>query len=203
VEIRLDHTVTGATDEIGEIVIYGHGVMDGYHNNPEETAKVLTADGGMRSGDLGRFDKDGFLYVTGRVKELYKLENGKYVAPAPIEETLQLSPFISQAMVYGADRPYNVALIVPDMPTLEGWAEKQGIAKRGQELLADPAARKVIAEELDRLSAEGKGFERIKNFALIAEPFTQQNDMLTPTLKLKRRNVVKRYEAELNALYKN
>ena len=88
--------------------------MLGYHNQPEDTAKVMTADGGLRTGDLGRFDADGFLVVTGRVKELYKLQNGKYVAPAPLEEKLTLSPFIAQAMLHGADKPYNVAIIVPN-----------------------------------------------------------------------------------------
>jgi long-chain acyl-CoA synthetase len=201
VNVKLDHTATGATDEIGEIVVYGHGVMKGYWNNPEETAKVLTADGGMRTGDLGRFDADGFLYITGRVKELYKLENGKYVAPAPIEEQITLSPFIAQCMVHGADRPHNVALVVPDMEALKGWAKGQGIDASGDGLLANSAVRKLIQGEIDRAMQDGKGFERIRNFALIHEAFSQDNDMLTPTLKVKRRNVLKRYEAQLNALY--
>ena len=105
----------------GEIIIYGPNVMEGYHNRPEATREALTADGGLRTGDLGHFDEDGYLYITGRIKELYKLKNGKYVAPAPLEEKLKLSPFIAHCMVYGADQPYNVALIVADVPALKAY----------------------------------------------------------------------------------
>jgi long-chain acyl-CoA synthetase len=175
--------------------------MKGYWNNAEETGRALTADGGMRTGDLGRFDADGFLYVTGRVKELYKLENGKYVAPAPIEEQITLSPYIAQCMVHGADRPHNVALVVPDMEALQKWAHGQGIAASGEALLGHQQVRQLIQTELERATQDGKGFERIRNFALISEAFSLDNDLLTPTLKVKRRNVLKRYEAQLNALY--
>ncbi|HEX2675246.1 MAG TPA: AMP-binding protein, partial [Polyangiales bacterium] len=118
VTIKLDHNVTGAAEGEGEILIYGVGVMGGYHNLPGETSATITADGGLRSGDLGRIDADGFLYITGRVKELYKLSNGKYVAPAALEEKLTLSPYVAQCLVYGSDKPHNVALIVPDMASL-------------------------------------------------------------------------------------
>ncbi|MEE8526808.1 MAG: long-chain fatty acid--CoA ligase, partial [Thermoanaerobaculia bacterium] len=123
VEVIID---TSAVDEQGsvdgEIIVKGPNVMLGYHNLPAETAEVMTADGGFRTGDLGRLDEDGFLYITGRIKEQYKLENGKYVVPAPLEELLQLSPFISQAFIHGADKHYNVALLVPDRQALEKWA---------------------------------------------------------------------------------
>ena len=95
-------------------------MMEGYHNRPEATREALTPDGGLRTGDLGCIDEDGYLYITGRIKELYKLNNGRYVAPAPLEEKLKLSPFIAHCMVYGAGQPYNVALIVADVPALRG-----------------------------------------------------------------------------------
>src|SRR5688500_19201416 len=100
--------------------------MKEYYGKPEET-QATVKHGALRSGDLGRFDADGFLFITGRVKEIYKLENGKYVAPAPLEEKITLSPFILQAMVHGMNKPYNVAVIVPDMSSLKPWAHKNGI----------------------------------------------------------------------------
>ncbi|MCZ7684714.1 MAG: AMP-binding protein [Sandaracinaceae bacterium] len=112
VRIGIDRNVTGDPKH-GEIIVHGHNVMKGYHALPEENEKVFTKDGGFRTGDMGYLDEDGFLYITGRIKEQYKLENGKYVVPAPLEELLKLSPFITSAFVHGANKPYNVALVVP------------------------------------------------------------------------------------------
>jgi long-chain acyl-CoA synthetase len=201
VEVRIDKTAPGATGEDGEIVIYGSGVMAGYHNQPEATAQCMTPDGGLRSGDLGRIDKDGFLYVTGRVKELYKLANGRYVAPAPLEEKLQLSPYILQAVVYGDNQTHNVALIVPDMNALKAWAESQGIGADEKTLLSDSRTHELVRKEIESCSRDFKGFESILKFLLSPEELTTQNGMLTPTLKLKRRMVLAKYEHELKALY--
>jgi long-chain acyl-CoA synthetase len=202
-EVTLDHTAPGADAEQGEILIKGMGIMSGYWNRPDETKASLTADGALRSGDLGKFDKDGFLYITGRVKELYKLENGKYVAPAPLEEKITLSPYIAQALVHGADKPYNVALIVLDLPAVKGWAEQQGLPTDDASLLKDARVRELITKELARYSEDWKGYERVRNFAFLEEEFTTANDMLTPSLKLKRRNALKKYEGRIAALYAN
>ena len=201
--IKLDFEALGgdAQTGVGEIIIYSVGNMAGYHNLPEETAKMVTPDGGLRTGDLGRFDKDGFLFITGRVKELYKLENGKYVAPAPMEEKIALSPFIAQVMVHGSGKAFNVALVVPDMTSLGPWCKENGVAGEGEALLKDARVKKLLGDEIEKHSKDFKGYERVKDFVVLAESFSQQNDMLTPTLKLKRRNVLKRYEGELNALY--
>jgi long-chain acyl-CoA synthetase len=162
----------------------------------------MTDDGGLRTGDLGRFDKDGFLCVTGRVKELYKLQNGKYVAPAPLEEKLTLSPFIAQAMLHGADKPYNVAIIVPNLLNAQKWAQENGLdATQPTAILSSPKMRELIAKELDKYSSDWKSYERVKKFMIADEEFTTQNDLLTPTLKVKRRNVIKRYGADLDKLY--
>ena len=161
----------------------------------------MTPAGGLRTGDLGRFDKDGFLVVTGRVKELYKLQNGKYVAPAPLEEKLALSPFISQVMVHGADKPYNVAVIVPNFENAKKWAADKGVDADAQKLLSSPQMRELIAAELDKYSTDWKSYERVKRFLLLPEEFTTGNDMLTPTLKVKRRNVLKRYGSDIDKLY--
>jgi long-chain acyl-CoA synthetase len=203
VEIKLDKQVPGAQGDEGEILIYGTGVMAGYHNQPEATKHSITEDGGLRSGDLGRIDSDGFLVITGRVKELYKLQNGKYVAPAPLEEKLQLSPFIAQCVVYGADQRYNVALIVPDMTALQAWAQANGVPTEQGALLADPRTRALFRKEIDEQSHDFKGYEQIRDFALSAEELTPANDMLTPTLKLKRRNVMTRYQDRLLELYRD
>jgi long-chain acyl-CoA synthetase len=202
VQIKVDEHAEGAQPDEGEIIIYGTGVMAGYHNEPEATREALTEDGGLRSGDLGRIDSEGFLFITGRVKELYKLANGKYVAPSPLEEKLQLSAYIAQCVVYGTDQPHNVALIVPDMAALRAWAESHGLPAETKTLLADPRTRELIRKEIDLHSRDFKGFEAIHDFVLSGEEMTTQNDMLTPTLKLKRRNVMTRYESELKALYK-
>ena len=168
----------------GEVIVYGPNVMRGYHDRPAENRTVFTLDGGVRTGDIGHLDADGYLYLTGRLKEQYKLDNGKYVSPAPLEERLKLSPLIANVMIHGYNRPHNVALIVP-----------------GAEIAGHPEARARLRAEIDRLSTDWKPFERVTAFALLAEDFTQTNGLLTPSLKIKRRHVVTRYRAELDALY--
>lgn len=202
ITIKLDHEASGDPVE-GEIVVYGHNVMQGYYNLPDESAKVFTDDGGFRTGDLGKFDDDGFLFITGRIKELYKLENGKYVAPAALESKLELSPLIARAMVYGANRKFNVAVIAPDFVNLEEWAAGQGIdASDRAKLVANDRVRALYRTEIDKQSAGFKGFETIKDFVLSPQDFTVEDNLLTPKLSMKRRNIIKRFEQEIEALYK-
>jgi long-chain acyl-CoA synthetase len=184
----------------GEIVIYGPNVMAGYHNRDQENKEVFTEDGGFRTGDLGTIDDDGFLYITGRIKEQYKLENGKYVAPAPLEEQLKLSPFIVNAMVYGDNRLFNVALIVADLDNVKRWATEHGVAA-GDEVLENARVKEMIQGEVEKASGTFKGFERIKKIAVIGDDFTTQNGMLTPSLKVKRRVVWAKYGPMVEALY--
>jgi len=184
----------------GEIVVHGPNVMKGYHHRPEETAQALTPDGGLRTGDLGRLDADGYLFITGRIKEQYKLENGKYVMPSPLEEELKLSPYVANAMIYGDGRPYNVALLVPNLEALHAWAGAEG-RTLSEPLTADPQVRALLREELALHTQDFKGFEKPRDFALVAEDFSTHNGMLTPTLKLRRREVLARYGAQLEALY--
>jgi long-chain acyl-CoA synthetase len=184
----------------GEIVVYGPNVMLGYHRRPAENQAALRPDGGLRTGDLGRLDEDGFLYITGRIKEQYKLETGKYVMPSPLEEALKLSPFIANIVVYGDDRPFNVALVVPSEPAIRAWAEAAGMVL-GADLTTDHRVRDLVAGEIERLSVEFKGYEKPRDFALVREDFTVDNGLLTPTLKLKRREVVARHGRILDELY--
>ncbi|MDO9016256.1 MAG: long-chain fatty acid--CoA ligase [Deltaproteobacteria bacterium] len=186
----------------GEVICYGHNVMQGYYNLPEENEKVFTADGGFRTGDMGYVDADGFLYITGRIKEQYKLENGKYVVPVPIEEAMKLSPWVVNVMVHGANRPYNVAIVVPDMEKLKAWAAEKSIpADPLPALLQHPEVLAHFRDEIAKHTQEIKGYERVRNFALVAEDFSIDNDLLTPKMSLKRRNVVQRYETTINGLY--
>jgi long-chain acyl-CoA synthetase len=199
--VVIDRSVTG-DPKIGEIVVYGPNVMQGYYKLEQETAAVFTADGGFRTGDLGYLDQENFLYITGRIKEQYKLENGKYVVPAPLEELVKLSPFVANVMIYGDNKPFNVALVVPNLDTLKDWAKTHGIGDKGDdELLANERVRSKMKEEIDRVSVDFKGYERVRKFALIAEDFSLANDMLTPKLSVKRRNVMQRWGKELERLY--
>ena len=200
VTIRIDTESSG--DPVnGEIVVYGHNVMKGYHRLPEENAAAVTPDGGFRTGDLGRIDDEGFLYITGRIKEQYKLENGKYVVPSLLEEKLKLSPYVSNAMLYGDNRPHNVALICANVPEVEKWALQRGLRERGAALLARAEVRALFTAEVEALVGGFKAFERPAQFALLTEDFTTENGLLTPKMSLKRRDVVKRYAAELERLY--
>jgi len=198
VTITIDKSVT-ADPKNGEILIKGPNIMQGYHNRDDENKAVLMEDRTFRSGDMGYLDEDGYLFITGRIKEQYKLENGKYVVPSPLEEELKLSPFIANVMIHGANKPYNVALVVPDKAAVEKWASEQG--KSVDDLEKSDEVKKLLEEELKKYSKGFKGFERPEKFAVTAEDFTTDNGMLTPTLKLKRRNVLQKYEGQLDALY--
>jgi len=199
VSVRIDEAHS-TSPGVGEIIVYGPNVMKGYHARPEENAKAFTDDGGLRTGDLGRLDEDGYLYITGRIKEQYKLENGKYVIPTPLEEQLALSPYISAVMLHGSDRPYNVALVVIDPACVQKWAAGNEIAL-GPDLTRDPKVHELIAHELEVYGAEFRGYEKPRAFVLTDEELTTENGMLTPSLKLKRQNVMAKYGAALEALY--
>jgi long-chain acyl-CoA synthetase len=201
VRIELDPTYGDAPGE-GEIIVHGPNVMAGYHARPEENARAFTADGGLRTGDLGRVDGDGYLFVTGRIKEQYKLENGKYVMPSPLEEKLALSPYILGVMLYGADHPYNVALVVIDGEQIRRWASEQQLTVAA-DLTADERVRSLIRQELDRNARDFRSYERPRECVLTTTPFSVDDGTLTPTLKLKRREVIARYRDALEALYES
>ncbi|MCW5835652.1 MAG: long-chain fatty acid--CoA ligase, partial [Labilithrix sp.] len=186
----------------GEIVVYGPNVMQGYHNREEENDAVLLADGGFKTGDMGRLDADGFLFITGRLKEQYKLENGKYVVPTPLEEQIKLSPYVLNVMVHGDNKPYNVALVVANVAAVQEWAKDNGVGDTDPEkLLANPKVRALFKKELDHYGEKFKGFEGVKDFALVSEDFTTDNGLLTPSLKVKRRKVFEKYEPVIESLY--
>jgi len=201
VEVTIDTSVVDGDGEEGEIVVKGPNVMQGYHNLPEETKAVITADGAFRTGDLGRVDADGYLFITGRIKEQYKLENGKYVVPGPLEDLIQLSPMITQAFIHGYNKPWNVCLIVPDRLAVEQWAGKQGLEEDVEGLLEHPKVLELVGQHLEEQSKSFKNYERPRKFKLIAEEFTVENGMLTPKMSVKRNVVQERYGKEIEELH--
>jgi long-chain acyl-CoA synthetase len=201
VQVTIDTSV-GDEPGQGEIVVHGPNIMRGYHNCPEETRATLDPDGGLHTGDLGFLDDDGYLHITGRIKEQYKLFNGKYVSPAALEDRLKLSPFIAEIMIHGANRSCNIALVVPDWDYVHKWAESRGIQDTSTSaLISNAMLREQVAKDIARLSEPFKRYELIRSFVLLPDAFTQDSGMLTPSLKLKRRNIVKRWGEEIERLY--
>jgi long-chain acyl-CoA synthetase len=203
VRVEIDTAVTDDPKH-GEIVVFGHCVMQGYYGLEEETAAVFVErDGerGLRTGDMGYLDGDGFLHISGRIKEQYKLLNGKYVVPTPLEESLKLSPFVSSAMVWGADHDHNVAVIVPDFDALGRWAAERGLAGDPATLVEDQRVRALFEDEIEKHSTTFKQYEKVRGFVLGATDFTTDNGLLTPSLKVKRRKVLELYGKRLEALY--
>jgi long-chain acyl-CoA synthetase len=204
VRVVIDRQFTaGDENSAGEIIVYGPNVMQGYHNKPEATREVMTEDGGFRTGDIGYLDEDGFLFITGRIKEQYKLENGKYVFPTSLEEEIQLSPWVENVFIYGEGRSHNICLIVPDFIKLSAWAKQQGFdAVTPNDLVTRPEVENMIKESIiAQLKGKFGGYEIPRQFILIDEPFSVDNGMLTHTMKLKRSKVLDRYRDKVNMAY--
>jgi long-chain acyl-CoA synthetase len=202
VKIVIDSSVVdaGATD--GEIIVYGPNVMKGYHNKPEATAAVMTPDGGFRTGDRGKLDDEGFMKVTGRIKEQYKLLNGKYVFPSSIEEDIKLLPLVANAMIYGEGKEFNICLVVPDFEVLIKQAEKKGLPTEPAALIADKTACEMVSDQItSALKGDYASYEIPRKFVFLEEDFTLENGMLTQTLKLKRRVVVDTFSEEIEGSY--
>jgi len=202
VTISIDSSMLDENSGDGEIIAYGPNLMKGYHNKQEETKKVMTEDGGFRTGDRGRLDEDGYLYITGRIKEQYKLENGKFVFPVSLEEEIKLVPFVENAMVCGEGKPYTICLVVPDGEALERYARKEGLPPYPDEPAKSDAVRELIASRI-RTALEGKygKYEIPQKFVFVSEGFTVDNGALTQTMKLKRHVIEKRYRERIESLY--
>ncbi len=186
----------------GEILAKGPCVMQGYYKSPEATREVLTEDGWFRTGDIGYVDKDNFLFITDRKKDLIKTAAGKFVAPQPIENALKTSPYMLNAMVVGDKRKFIAALIVPNAATVSAKAAEQGIKFTSNvEMAAHPWVRSLIEAEVKRLTANLAQYETIKRFALLPDDFTFDNGSLTFTLKLKRRVVEQQFHDVIEQLY--
>ncbi len=187
--------------EDGEILTRGPHVMQGYYGLPDDTAEAIDADGWFHTGDLGDLE-GGYLSITGRKKHIFKLSNGKYIAPEPAENALKASNYIAEAVVIGEAERVAGALIVPSFAVLEEFAKQEGLSLESrEELLAEPAVRKLYRAEIDRLTTHLADFEKVRLYLLVAEEFTIESGELTPTLKVKRREVLARLDDDIKALY--
>jgi len=172
----------------GELLVKGPNVFKEYYKNPEKTKEAFTKDGWFKTGDLVEIDKQGFIKFKMREKEILVLSTGKNVGPAHLEELMQLSPYISQSFVFGDSEKHVAALIVPEKSKMQGFTkEKQA---------------EVIQKEIDQyLNTQVATYEQIKKFVLIARPFTVENSLLTPTLKLRRKEISEKYAKQISAIY--
>ena len=186
----------------GEILVQGPNVMMGYYNQPELTAEVLDTEGWLHTGDIGRLDPDGFLYIPDRKKEIFKTSGGKYVAPQVIENKLRASRFIEQAMVIGENRKFPAALIVPSFAFVKDYCALKGIPYGSNaQVVRQPAIIARIQQEVDTAN-EGLGhWEQVKKFALLSSDWSIDGGEFTPSLKLRRKPILAKYAQEVEAIY--
>jgi long-chain acyl-CoA synthetase len=188
----------------GEILTRGPHVMKGYWQRPADTAAVLEADGWFHTGDIGTLSDDGYLTITDRKKELLVTSGGKKIAPAPIEALLKRHPLVAEAMIVGEGRNFPAVLIVPNFPALEQRLKVLGMASGTREALAGRedviSLYREVVEPLNRDLAQ---FERIKKVALLPAEFSIGTGELTPTLKLRRRVVLDRWQSVVDRLYED
>jgi len=188
--------------EDGELLVRGPSVFAGYWHKPEATAACFDAEGWFRTGDIGRFDADGFLYITDRKKELLKTSGGKLVAPQPIENKLKNSILVAQAALVGDRHKFISVLISPNFAALEEWAKQHGVpAKSRAELVADPKVVALYGEIVHEVNGSLANFETLKRFRVVAEEWTQESGELTPSMKLKRRVLTEQYSGVIAELY--
>ena len=187
--------------EDGEILMRGPHVFTGYWENEAATREVLDEDGWLRTGDLGSLDEDGFLSITGRIKDIIITAGGKNITPQNLENDLKQSPIISQAVMYGDRRPYPVALVTLDPEVIIPWAHERGLPEDVGALAQHPEVNRLVQEALDRANARYAQVEQIKRFAILDHDLTQETGELTPTMKVKRNIVYERYADVFDELY--
>src|SRR5256714_14482732 len=188
--------------EDGEIEVRGPNVMRGYYKKPEETRKVFTDDGWFKTGDIGAIDKDGFLRITDRKKELFKTSGGKYIAPQTIEQMIKNSRFVNQVVLIGNGRKFPAALIVPDWEQLRSYAELKALdARTPVDLINHPRIINLFERQVAAHTPDLAQFERVKRIALLENELTIEGGELTPTLKVKRRVIDEKYADVIDHLY--
>lgn len=186
----------------GEICVKGPNVMKGYYQRPEATAAAFDDEGYFKTGDVGYLDPDGFLFVTDRKKDLIKTSGGKYIAPQPIENKIKLSRFVSQVVVVGNYRKHASALIVPNFEALEGYAQVKGITYSDKKELAhDLRIVDLLQRQVAKFTADLARWETIKKIAVLENELTIQDGELTPTLKVRRSTIERRYKDVIDRLY--
>jgi long-chain acyl-CoA synthetase len=203
VGIALPGTEFQIAPQDGEILIRSPGVMNGYHNLPDQTAEALTSDGWLRTGDIGEVDPGGFLRITDRKKDLIKTSGGKYIAPQSIEGKLKAAcPFLSQVIIHGDKRNFVTALVSLDEESTMKWAGDHGMNGRPYgELVATDQVRQLLAPYFDQVNKTLAKYETVKQFAILPRDLSVDDGELTPSLKVKRKVVEKKYAALLDKMY--
>jgi long-chain acyl-CoA synthetase len=189
--------------EDGEVLLKSPGIMEGYHNLPEDSAESVDDAGWLHTGDIGNLDERGFLRITDRKKDLFKTSGGKYVAPSAIESIFMgVCPYASQLIVHGDGRNFVTALVTLDADAMAGWAEKNDMAGMPYaEVVSSPAVRVMVQGYIDELNAKLNKWETIKKFVILDRDLSVDEGDLTPSMKLRRRVVAGKYKKELDSLY--
>ena len=186
--------------EDGEILVRGENIFRGYYKNEDATAETIVG-GWLHTGDIGKIDEDGFLYITGRKKDIIITAGGKNITPANLENWLKQNQFISQAVVYGDRRPYLTVLITLDPEEIVPWAKKQGLPTDVTQLRETPEVRELVQKAVDAVNERVGPVEQLKYFTILEQDLSQETGELTPTLKVKRNIVYDKYADELAAMY--
>lgn len=190
--------------EDGEILARGPGIMMGYYKEPQLTSSVIDNEGWFHTGDVGVFEPEGQLRITGRKKEIFKTSLGKYIAPELIENKIKESPFIDNAMVVGENQKFAAALLVPDFNHLKSWCQIKGHHyTTDAEMINRPVVRQRFSRVIDETNVNFGNSEQIKKFDLISSEWSVSTGELTPTLKLKRKFINEKYQATIEKLFKN
>jgi len=187
--------------EDGELLLRGELVMQGYWNHPEATAETIK-DGWLHTGDIATIDEDGYISITDRKKDLIVNSGGDNISPQRIEGLLTLQPEIAQAMVHGDNRPYLVALLVPERDFIETWARDHDRPTDAAVLADDSQFHSALKTVVERVNKELSTIEKVRRFRIAAEPFSVENNMMTPTLKIRRHVIRQEYGPDLDRLYR-
>ena len=183
------------------LLVKGPNVMLGYWENPEATRAIFTADGWLNTGDTARIDSEGRLYITGRLKEIIVLSNGEKVPPVDMEAAIARDPFFEQVMVIGEGRPYLSVFVVPNTQLWVKAAAEHGLDPASAQSLQTPQAEQLVLERINAQIKAFPGYAQVRRAALFVEPWTVENGLLTPTLKLKRARVIEQHQSEYEQLY--
>jgi long-chain acyl-CoA synthetase len=195
-EVRIDPST-------GEILVRGTNVFKGYLNLPDKTAEAIDAEGWLHTGDVGVVDADGYLRITDRMKDIIITAGGKNITPSELENELKFSPYITDAVVIGDKRPYLVAIIMIDQDNVEKFAQDREIPfSNYASLTRAPEVQELVQAEMDRVNAKFARVEQIKKFFLLDRQLSAEDEELTPTMKLKRKLVEKKYADQIEAMYK-
>jgi long-chain acyl-CoA synthetase len=188
----------------GEILLRGPNIMKGYWRDEAATREVIEPDGWLHTGDIGEIDEDGYLKITDRKKHIIVNSGGKNIAPLPIENMIQNSPFVDQVVVLGEKRPFLTAVIVPNFDAVRAFARKNQIPfESDKDLLQREEVKKIFDDHLKKISRELASHEKVRRFILSSEPFSIEAGEMTPTLKIKRKIVEEKFKAQLEEIYKS